>query len=105
MTAAERHAQTARETLLSSALAAAGPLWIERLRPLTWAERAERARACAQVIAEKGDVILFRTSQRGATAEAFNRLAEGIACLAFAPGGVRVLGVRFEARGQQGASE
>jgi hypothetical protein len=86
-----------RSVVLRLALEAAVPLWIERLRGLSWEEIQERARVCAQVVAAKGDVIQFRGSRRGETAEAFNRLAEGLACAAFAPGGVRFMGLHFDA--------
>lgn len=41
--------------------------------------------------------MLFRSKRKGETADAFNHLAEGIACLAFAPGGVRLFGSHWEA--------
>ena len=62
----------------------------------------ERAQVCGQHIAERGDVLQFKgktPKERAKTAEAFNRLAEGLACLALtAPGGVTFLGVRWEAK-------
>ena len=47
-------------TLLSSTLSIAVPLWIEQLRHAGWEHVEARAKACSQVVAEKGDVILFR---------------------------------------------
>jgi len=47
-------------------------------------------------LAEHGDAILF--AQPGKTSEAMNRLVEGIAILAFCPGGIRVFGCEFDAR-------
>lgn len=88
----------ARGGLLPSALAAAVPLWIIEVRGYEQSVREERARICAQHIAEHGDVILFRSKRKGETAEAFNRLAEGLACLAFAPGGVKAFGQHWEAK-------
>jgi hypothetical protein len=86
-----------RQELLVAALSAAVPLWIEQLRRLPLADILARARELAQVIAEHGDVILYRGKKTGESAKAFNALAEGIACLAFAPGGVRAFGMHFEA--------
>lgn len=83
--------------LLRISLSCAVPLWIERLRARSWAYVEERARECAQVVAEKGDVIQFKSKKAGESANAFNHLAEGIACLAFAPGGVRFLGDHYVA--------
>lgn len=83
--------------LLHTALMAAVPLWIERARPWPEDVRAERRAVCAQHVASHGDNILFRGAKRGQSAEAFNRLAEGIALLAFVPGGVTFSGLHFEA--------
>ena len=84
--------------LLRTTLSAAVPLWIERVRGYSEERRLDRARECAQVIAEKGDRILFRGKKVGETAAAFNALAEGIACAAFQPGGLDFLGDHWEAR-------
>lgn len=83
--------------LLSSTLQLAVPLWIEELRQFSWDYISQRAKQCADIVAEKGDIILFRSKTKGETARAFNHLAEGIACLAFVPGGVRVFGGHWEA--------
>lgn len=84
-----------REELLRLTLSIAVSLWVEQLQKKSWAEVEERARVCGQVVAEKGDIIQFRSKKKGETAEAFNRLAEGIAALSFAPGGVEFLGLHF----------
>ncbi|GIW05193.1 MAG: hypothetical protein KatS3mg059_1813 [Thermomicrobiales bacterium] len=55
------------------------------------------AYAAAQELAERGDELLFRSDTRGRAAELFNRLARGIAILAFFPGGVMVFGRHWEA--------
>lgn len=81
--------------LLAASLSVAVPLWIERARSWDGSKRAERQAACAQYVAEHGDVILFRAV---GTAQAFNRLAEGLALLAFAPGGVTFAGGHWEAK-------
>lgn len=83
--------------LLILSLEAAVPLWIERLQAQPWSEVERRAQVAVDVVASKGDIILFRSSRKGETAEAFNRLAEGVAALSFAPGGVTVFGLHFDA--------
>ena len=88
-------------SLLATTLAAAVPLWIEELRPLPWSEIDHLAKECSQIIAEKGDVILYRSKKKGETARAFNALAKGIAALSFAPGGVKVFGMHFETKRQE----
>jgi len=94
------------EELLRISLCAAVPMWVERVRLQGWDYRLQRARECAQVLASDGDKILYATpAKRGkdgtrtrGTAEAFNHLAEGLACLAFCPGGVTFLGEHFEVK-------
>lgn len=43
------------------------------------------------------EAVLYRGGAPGETAEAVSRVVEGIAVLAFTPGGVTVLGLHFEA--------
>jgi hypothetical protein len=78
--------------LLPIALQAAVPLWIGRVRAMTLEQRQARAAELAQVIAERGDSILFRSGKRGESAAVFNALAEGLAIGAFQPGGVTAFG-------------
>lgn len=84
--------------LLRISLSAAVPLWIDRLRSISWPILEARAHEAAQIVAEKGDIIQFRGGKKGETAKAFNALAEGIAILAFAPGGVTFSDMHFRAR-------
>lgn len=85
--------------LLRIALEAAVPLWIEKLKNQPVDYLLERARECGQVIAERGDIIQFRSKKKGASAEAFNKLAEGLACAAIiSPGGVTFLGTTWTAK-------
>jgi len=86
------------DSLLKMTLQIAVPLWIEKTKGKPWEYIVERAKECSQVIAEKGDIILFKSKKKGETAEAFNRLAEGIACLSFMPGGVDTFGLHFETK-------
>jgi hypothetical protein len=83
--------------LMRSALAVSVPLYIVQLRQVGADERVRIAHECAQVIAEKGDVLQFRGGTKGESARAFNALAKGLAAAAFSPGGVRFLGDRWEA--------
>jgi hypothetical protein len=78
--------------LLPIGLSAAVPLWIEELRPLEPEQRLARASGLADIIAEHGDIILYRGGKRGESARAFNALAEGLAIGAFQPGGVTAFG-------------
>ena len=78
--------------LLSISLSAAVPLWIEKLRPLDPGQRIARASGLADIIAEHGDIILYRGGKKGDSAKAFNALAEGLAIGAFQPGGVTAFG-------------
>ena len=80
--------------LLETTLAAAVPMWCHEMRSWSPERRVERAQVCAQYVAEHGDVILYKGK---GTAEAFNRLAEGIAICAFQPNGVRIFNLHFEA--------
>jgi len=81
---------------LSAMLEVAVPLWAVELKNQPWDYILSRARECSQVIAEKGDIILFKSKKKGESADAFNRLAEGVACLSFIPGGVTVFGTHYE---------
>lgn len=75
------------------------PLWIDRLKDRPVDYLIERARECGQVIAEKGDIIQFRSKKKGETARAFDALAQGLACAALVvPGGVTFLGVTWDAK-------
>lgn len=81
-------------SLLPIALAAAVPLHIAEIRDWTPEQRAERAHDVAPLIASHGDDLLFGGPR---CAETFNALALGMACLAFAPGGVKLFGLEFTA--------
>lgn len=98
MRANRQRPTTMNDALLKSALSAAVPLWIDELSGLPWDEIQSIAHGCSQHIAEHGDNILYRSKKEGKTAEAFNALAKGIARAAFAPGGVTIFGMHFEAR-------
>lgn len=93
-----RTSDDAADWLLTSMVNVAVPLWIDALRSLSWPQRRVLAHECAQIVAEKGDIILYKSKKKGETATAFNALAKGIALLAFAPGGVKCFGSHFIVR-------
>lgn len=86
--------------LLETSLEAAVPMWCHEMRSWSPEKRIERAAICSQYVAEHGDVILYKGSKRGESADAFNRLAEGVAICAFQPGGVRIFNLHFEVTGE-----
>lgn len=80
---------------LVESLRFAVPMWVHELRDCTPEQRVARAKRCAQVVAEHGDALQFKgesASARRSTRDAFNRLAEGLALLAFQDGGVAFAG-------------
>ena len=91
------HKSKVKDSLLTMALQTAVPLWVIEIRYVPFDRRQERAKEISQIVAEKGDIILYRSDKRGETAKAFNALAEGIAILSFAPGGVKAFGCHWEA--------
>ena len=82
--------------MLRSTLGVAIPLWVFELKKLPWSEIEKIAHESAQVIAEKGDLLMFKSKKKGETANAFNALAKGLAALSFCPGGVTFLGDHYE---------
>jgi hypothetical protein len=91
--------------LLDLALQAAVPIWIHRFKdtPLESVLNPKRLEELGDVIAEHGDVIMYRsTKKKGQTAEAFNGLAEALARLAHCRGGVIFNAVRYEAPARVG---
>lgn len=84
--------------LLKMSLEMAVPVWIEDLKQKPIADLLKRAPALLGDDLRALDVIQFRSKKKGETANAFNRLAEGLAILALVvPGGVKFLGVHWEA--------
>jgi hypothetical protein len=83
---------------LPIALAAAVPLRITELqqRGGPTDTHLAMARSFSTVIAEKGDVLLFG-GKKGEAARIFNQLAEVLAVMAFAPGGVSFADMHWEA--------
>lgn len=58
----------------------------------------EAARAFGEVVAHPGaEALLFRSPKRGETARMCSDLIRAIGVMAFVPGGVRLLGLHFDA--------
>ncbi|HEY4036839.1 MAG TPA: hypothetical protein VGL94_23015 [Ktedonobacteraceae bacterium] len=68
-------------------------------------EHFDRARVIGQDIAERGDMLLFRSKKKGETAEMMNELVEGLAILAFCPGGFTFMGLTFDAQSMRSRLE
>lgn len=82
--------------LLRTALQSAVPLWVMSCKKRSKDELLKRGNELAQVIAEKGDVIQFKSKKKGESSKAFNALAEATAIMSFQPGGVTVMGDHYE---------
>ncbi|MEV7264665.1 hypothetical protein AB0N38_14045 [Micromonospora aurantiaca] len=78
------------------ALDCAVPLWMLQLRAETPAAREHTRRLWAQggasIVASQGDVLQYGSKRPGEAAKAFNALAQGLAALAWQPGGVTFAG-------------
>jgi hypothetical protein len=75
-------------------LMVAVPLYIAEIRPWPEDQRLATARDCAQHIASHGDDLMFR-SKPGRSAAAFDKLALGLACAAYQPGGITFASLHF----------
>jgi hypothetical protein len=82
------------EDLLRTTLQAAVPLWMHSVRTWSFERRGHEAAKCADVIAAHGDDLMFGGKH---TSETFNKLALGIACAAYQPGGITFMGDHWEA--------
>ena len=61
------------------------------------AEDTRKAMETADMLGERGDILLYGGGKSGDCADLFNRTAHAIAVLAFEPGGVELFGTRFRA--------
>lgn len=68
---------------------------VEEVKPLSFERRHALALDCAQIIAEKGDVLQFKSKKKGESAQAFTALIRALAILALQPGGVVFCGNHF----------
>jgi hypothetical protein len=89
---------SAAEVLLCATLECAVPLWVERVRGTPWTQRIARGHELAErLMGPGGEMVMFR-GKPGESAARFNDLAEAVAILSFAPGGITVFGLHFENR-------
>jgi len=85
-------------------LGLAVPMWIDQMRYWPAERRANKAHELAEVIAfgqgsaAMADPAARGTEKKGGLALTFNALAQGLACLAFCPGGVVFAGHHWEER-------
>jgi hypothetical protein len=87
----------AEYTPLQQMLDLAVPLNILQVRSLTPEERLEETKGFADVLAHKGDLLLYGGGHKGETAGLFNKTAKVVACMAYLPGGVTFMGSHWEA--------
>lgn len=85
-------------------LSTAVPLWIERVQYWRPAYREQKAHelgeelgACQALVADENVEGRVGKAERGDVADGFNLLAQGLALLAFCPGGVVFAGHHWEA--------
>lgn len=71
------------------------PLHIHEIRHWSTQNWIHQAQHCADEVASKGDILQFRSKTKGETAKAFNSLAQGLAILAYQPGGVTFAGLHW----------
>jgi hypothetical protein len=81
-------------SLLLISLEVAVPIRIEEIRGWTAEQRMEHGRGLATVIASHGDDLQYGGKH---CVDAFVALANALACLAYAPGGVTFSGLTFRA--------
>src|SRR5437879_5674399 len=84
---------------LAIALSAAVPLRVLALYERQGPDEndLEAAHQVGTLLASKGDRLLFRSEVPGETADIFNQVAQALAVLSFAPGGVPCFGQHFDA--------
>jgi len=89
------HEDKMKARLLPS-LQAAVLLWVVQLGlPDTLDEYLKDTSDLAEIIATKGDILMYGGGKEGEVAEVFNALAKGIAVLSCVPGGVEVFGYKW----------
>ncbi len=63
-------------------------------------EDMKKAQETSDILGERGDVLICGGGKPGEAADQFNRTAHAIAVLSFAPGGVTLFGLTFDAAEQ-----
>jgi len=85
-------------------LGLAVPMWIDQMRFWSAERRVRKGHELVEVIAyDQGVAALCDpeargTARQGGLANAFNALAQGLACLAFCPGGIVFAGHHWEVK-------
>ena len=94
-------------TPFTIALSASVPLRIMELQARGGPDESDyrRAREASDIIGSQADVMLFRGGKPGQAADCFNATAFGLAVLAFCPGGVTFMGIRFCASHSPGGTQ
>jgi hypothetical protein len=96
------------DSVLVIALRAAVPMWIAEANQRRGETRADLLahwrRAAVDVVASKGDEILYLGHKRGETAKAFNALARSMAALSFHRGGFRAFSLLWCAEHSPGGA-
>ena len=88
---------------LETMLAVAVPLRIWRLQERGGPTEADfqNGTTLGALIAEKGDLLFHRGKKAGESAGVFNAVAQGIAVLSFAPGGITLFGQHWETKREE----
>lgn len=95
------------DMITTAALGVAVPMWIDRMRHWFPREREHRAHALVETLAftqgsaamvDRDAMLSSKKHNPGEMAAAFNVLAEGLACLAYCPGGIVFAGNHWEAK-------
>lgn len=91
------------DPVTSAFLGLAVPMWIDQMRAWHPDRRAYKGRELVEVIAYEQAVAAMAdpeargTAKKGEKGRAFNAIAQGLACLAYCPGGVVFAGHHWEA--------
>lgn len=68
------------------------PLWRLKFDELSWEERQRICAESEKVLEQVGEAVLFKTKKTGDSARGFNAVAQAIAALSYAPGGITIFG-------------
>jgi hypothetical protein len=91
------------DLVTTACLGVAVPMWIDRMRHWLPREREQRAQALVEIVAHHQAIAALcdaearGTARRGDIGVAFNAVAEGLALLAYCPGGIVFGGHHWEA--------
>lgn len=92
------------DAITRSLLGFAVPIWIDKMRFWRWEYRQQVAALCQEVISHHQGIAAIcdtearGTARKGDLALCFNAMAQGLALLAFCPGGIVFAGHHWEAQ-------